>query len=82
MIKVGKVEIYDNWNGLILAEGKKYVFRKDDIISETVKKGDSVEFVPEIYSRINDKEKILTARFIKIKGKRGSLSNSVDGTKN
>ena len=47
-----------------------------------VKKGDSVEFVPEIYSRINDKEKILTARFIKIKGKRGSLSNSVDGTKN
>ena len=82
MIKVGKVEIYDNWNGLILAEGKKYVFRNDDIISETVKKGDSVEFVPEIYSRINDKEKILTARFIKIKGKRGSLSNSVDGTKN
>ena len=82
MIKVGKIEIYDNWNGVILAEGKKYVFRKDDIISETVKKGDSVEFVPEIYSRINDKEKILTARFIKIKGKRGSLSNSVDGTKN
>jgi len=63
MQKIGKIKVYDNWNGMILSENKEYKFRKDDLIFEDVVVGDEVTFVPEEFV----KTKILTARFIKKK---------------
>ena len=68
MLKVGKIEIYDNWNGIINSNNIKYLFRKDDVVFGKVKVGDIVDFVPENYPQENlFGEQKLTARFVKKK---------------
>ncbi len=68
MEKIGKVRIYDNWNGIITSNEKDYAFRKDDIINGEVKIGDEVTFVSEKFPQYPEREQILTARFIQKKG--------------
>ena len=67
MRKVGKVEVYNNWSGIILSSGLNYKFRKDDIISGDVKIGDEVTFIPEKYPHDENNESELAARFVKKK---------------
>ena len=68
MLKVGKVKLYDNWNGIITSNEKDYVFRKDDITRGEVKVGDEVNFVSEVYPQYPERPQILTARFVEKKG--------------
>lgn len=67
MQKVGKVKIYDSWNGVITSVNKEYRFRKDDIVNGEVAIGDEVNFVSELYPHYQNDNQILTARFVKKK---------------
>ena len=61
MKKVGKVLNYDGRFGTIISSGDKVSFSKEDLTSESVEKGDIVEY------RLEEREPDLKiARFIKV----------------
>lgn len=51
--KIGKVYSYDNKLGKIVTDNDEYLFNEDDIESESINKGDLVQFRPEVINDIN-----------------------------
>ncbi len=61
---VGVVIDYDGYNGMIEANGDKYLLLRDEIVdNEVLQKLDNVSFVPEIYKGFEVEEKV--ARFVR-----------------
>ena len=67
MRKVGKVEIFNNFSGIIYSDDKNYKFRREDIVYGEIKVGDEVSFVPEMYPYEDRIRSEYAARFVKKK---------------